>query len=166
MVKRALLFGGESLSKDNPFEFEKKRREDLKLISEIAGSSGYKVDKTLDVNVMNNLGKYHDSDSFLFYFTGHASNLIFGRYSLNSFFDSLKKIKGKKMVILDACTKEYVNEKIFPKDTRVIGAHDVYPSMSLAKLLYGAVIFRGKKLEEVDKKTFEEMKHNWVYVGN
>lgn len=165
MKKKALFVYGNPIPQDDKKKFDENCKKDIKLMSEIAEASGYNIEQKgiseFDLEMKN----YENSESFLFYFTGHANNYVFGDgfKSLNSLFYSIKKINGKKIVVLDACTGEFMNKLNLPKDTTLFGASKIYPALSLAKLLYEAVIYRRKNLEEINKSVFDEMKQNWVY---
>ncbi|MDD5012241.1 MAG: caspase family protein [Candidatus Nanoarchaeia archaeon] len=171
MKKKALLVYGNPNQKDNPQEFYKNCERDIKIMSEIAEADGYDICKIQDFDLEKKLQEYTNKDmnSFLFYFTGHACQALLGNltasFDLDPFFELIDKIKGEKIVILDSCTQKYIPSRKFSKNTKVFGGDEIDKESGLSKLFFDAVMCYNKKLEEIDKKTFDEMKHNWVYVG-
>lgn len=163
MGKKAIFCYGTPVENENKERFEKNCQTNLSIMSEIAEALGYEYEivpfKKLDFNF---------NEKSLVYFTGHGNNFLISDYqnNLDDFFEAVSKEKSKKVIILDACTREYIQTKDFPKHIKVIGGNEIYDSASLAKLLYDAILCRKKKLKDITKKTFEEMKYHWVKVKN
>ncbi len=170
MIKKAILVKGEPIIIDDLDEFNVNSKRNVSLMSEISIQEGYEVQyATLD-KMIKAIRRSIDAEKFIFYFTGHANKEHIGtlNYKTNSVLEAMKEIPGEKLIVLDSCSGDYRGGRDFealnvPENSRIITAKEIYDSKSLAKLLYDAVILRKIKLDEVDKKTFEEMKHNWVY---
>lgn len=177
MGKKALLVYGKPIKVDDKEKFKKNTLLNLNLISEIAKRENYEQEAVFIDDAYDKLKSYNPkSDSFLFYFTGHANKknlgdkkIFFGKkYKTNKILDLISRIEGKKLILLDACTGNYKGGENFeilniPSNSKIISAREIYDHISLAKILYDAIIFRGKKLENITEQTFEDMKHNWVY---
>ena len=112
------------------------------------------------------LNDYQNSDDFFFYFTGHANKTNLGNFStrLDDLFKSIGIIKGKKLIVLDACTLNFDSKHFNTKDMKVITSDKVYAGRSIALSLYDAVVARKIPLEDLTQETFDSMKHNWVRV--
>ncbi len=170
MKKKAILVKGEPIIIDNLDEFKANSQRNLGLMTEIAATEGYDIQYVSLDRMIKSIGTSIDSDEFLFYFTGHANKDNLGNfdYKTNDVLKEMELIKGNKIIILDSCSGKYEGSENFealnlPHNSTIIGAKEVYDNKSLAKLLYDAVILRKNKLEDVDKNTFDSMKHNWVY---
>lgn len=170
MEKKALLVYGKPNEQEMNNEklkgsFVNQSRKNISIMTEIALKEKYDIEIGLFDNAIKKIKSYQNLDNFLFYFTGHANGHFIGNSfnTLDNFFNSITKIDAEKLIILDACTEEYLNKNNFPKNTKVISAHEVYDNKSIAKLLYDEVILRKRKLDDIGKKSFDEMKHNWVY---
>jgi hypothetical protein len=172
MEKKAFLVYGKPKKTDNIIKFNRDTNRNLELIGAIADSQGYSFEQT-HLEEINNLftrNNSFDSD-FLFYFTGHADKDYLGDklFLTNDILLKINKFNGKKLIILDACAGDYEGGEdfealILPKNSKIIGAREIYDNKSLAKLLYDISIYRKIPLEEINKKTFDDIKHNWVYV--
>jgi len=167
MEKRALLVYGIPNKDEDSFNFKEGSKKNIELMTKVANNSGYKTDISHLYNFDLGLKDYHNVDQFLFYFTGHSNQSSLGHHknSLDNFLDSIAKIKGEKIVILDSCTEEFIPQKKLPRQTKIFGAHKSYDYRSLAKLFYELTEYYNKDLREIDKKSFDEIKQNWVYVG-
>ncbi len=170
MIKNAILVKGEPVIVDDVDEFKINSRRNLDIMTEIALAEGYNVQLSSLNKMIKNVRKASDSERFLFYFTGHANKDHIGtlEYETNSLLEAMDEIPGKKIIVLDACVGDYEGGQDFealnlPKNSTMIGAKTIVDSKSLAKILYDAVILRKNNLEDVNKNTFDEMKHNWVY---
>lgn len=170
MEKKAVLVKGGPIIIDNIEEFKVNTKRNLDLIAEIAVTEGYDLQYASLEKMIKTINESSDSDNFLFYFTGHANKDYMGTldYKTNDVLEAMKSIKGEKIIILDACIGNYEGGQDFealnlPRNSTIISAKEIYDNKSLAKLLYDAVILRKNKLKDVDKNTFDEMKHNWVY---
>ena len=170
MEKKAILIKGVPTILDNIEEFKQNSRKNVEIMSKIALSEGYNVQFAYLDNMIKVINKSVKSDEFLFYYTGHATkdNLGTLEYKTNDVLKAMNGISGKKLIILDACAGGYPGGQNFealnlPNNSVIISAKEVYDNKSLAKLLYDAVIFRKIPLNNVNKATFDEMKHNWVY---
>lgn len=171
MEKKALLVYGKPREIDDILEFHKNTKRNLLLIQEVANSNGYSVDKLSINQIFLFLTEKHDlNKDFLFYFTGHANKDYLGDKSwlTNDILSKINEFNGKKLIILDSCSGNYAGGENFealnlPKNSKIISAKEVYDNKSLAKLVYDAVVIRKKDLDGINKQTFEDMKHNWVY---
>jgi hypothetical protein len=168
MKKEALLVYGEPLAEEKAEKFKRFVGEGIDAMKRVALASGYKIQiiplSKLDVLDLNGL-----SDQFLFYYIGHANGEldILGNESearsLVRIISSIDQIvQGEKMIVLDSCTDDFVETYPHKKGTKLFGSFDVYFDRCLGISFYDAVIARKKKLEEIDKKTFQEMNHTWI----
>jgi hypothetical protein len=164
MTNNALIMYGSPRKKEDFTKFEKDKNRDIQLMSEIASASGYESKVISDSYFHKAISEHLVSDSFLFYFTGHANETFLGGYrlTLERTLKSIAGLKGKKIVILDACISDFIKQGKIPKDILLFGTEESSPSRSLAMSFYDAVIYRGKKLSNINEETFQEMKHNWI----
>ena len=170
MEKKAILVKGEPVLLDDLEEFKTSNKRNIDLMTEIALAEGYDTQYVSLENMIKTIERSSNSDKFLFYFTGHSNKENIGTfdYKTNDVLKAMNLIEGNKIIILDSCSGKYKGNESFealniPRNSTIIGAEEVYNSKSLAKLLYDAIIFRKNKLEDINKNTFDEMKHNWVY---
>lgn len=173
--KEALLIKGEPLIIDDVEKFIEDTKRDVKIVSEIAFENNYNVQpvslkNTNSQTLIKKITSLSDADDFLFYYTGHSNKKYISsfEYKTSEIMDAIGKISGRKIVVFDSCSGDYSPGEEFsglslPSKCKVIGAKEIYPSKSLSKLIHDAVISRGINLRDLDKKTFDDMKHNWVY---
>lgn len=167
MEKRAILTRGGPLPKDNKEHFNSSCDRDLRIMEQVAGAEGYSVEQTSLDEVMGSNGDGNYDADVLLYYTGHANGRAMERegFKIQEVLDVLRKFKGEKIFVIDGCAAEEGFEKYnFPERSKVISADFVYPGTSIAKLLYDEVIARGDSLSDLTQETFNERKHNWVYV--
>jgi hypothetical protein len=167
MGKKAIFCYGTPLEREDKKMFEQNCDRNLSIMSEIAKVKNY------EFNIIPFSKLYleiKEKEIDLIYFTGHGNNFCISNLSekLDSFFEILNKDGSKKIVILDACTKDYISKTTFPQNIKVLGAEKIYDSRSLAKILYDAVLCRNNELEDLTKQTFKDMTPNysWVNVKN
>jgi hypothetical protein len=138
---------------------------------EIANFQGYSVEQTPleSINDFLTIQNYTNKD-FLFYFTGHANRRYLGGRSFvtNDILKKISEFNGKNIIVLDCCAGDYKGGEGFealniPKNSRIIGAREVFDNKSLARILYDIVMLRKNNLDSINKGIFEEIKHNWIY---
>jgi hypothetical protein len=163
MEKKALIVYGKSGQKDNLRRFQRDTKINLELIEEIANSQGYSVNQT----PLNRINDFLIGEN---YFKGHANKRYLGHgfLSTNDILSKIGEFNGKSLIVLDCCAGDYKGGWNFealnlPKNSKIVGAREVCDDKSLAKILYDIIILRKNNLENLNKKMFEEVKHNWVY---
>jgi hypothetical protein len=171
MEKKALLVYGKRGKYDNLRSFQRNTYRNLELMGKIANSEGYSVEQTPleEINDFLTMTNYVNKD-FLFYFTGHANKKYLGgiTFVTNDILKKINEFNGKNIIVLDCCAGDYKGGESFdaldiPKNSKIIGAREVFDNKSLAKILYDIVVLRKNSLSSVDKKMFEDIKHNWIY---
>ena len=171
MRKTALLVYGKPRKKDSVFKFNMGLNKNIKLMGEVADLEGYSV-KELPLEGLNYfISKENCFDNdFLFYFTGHADKDHLGSklFFTNDLLSKMNDNSVKKFIVLDACAGSYEGGENFealdlPRNSRIIGAKEVYDNKSLAKLLHEKIKEGKLDIEQINKETFDQIKHNWVY---
>jgi hypothetical protein len=177
--KALLVYGNPNFGEDKD-QFREFIETNLRIMSDIAIANGYspQVIPLPDFDILYKDIKEHQEGDFLFYYTGHANGEILGHYHkgkdidqvrdcvLKKIANSIKKLPGKKTVILDSCTDNFVPQFNAPKNMKMIGSFEVPFDQGLALSLYDAVVVRKNNLDSLTQETFNEMKHNWVKVKN
>ncbi len=167
--KIAILVKGIN-QRESPEDFERECTKNFRIINEIARQEGYNIKLTSLERIIhdkNNCYCNKDAD-VLFYYTGHANSQYIGTFDfqIKDVLGFLKSFKGKKFVIIDGCAAEKGFESHdFPNNSLVISKEEVYPSQSIAKLLYDAVIAYNIPLNDLTKKTFEDMKQPDIFFA-
>jgi len=164
--KKAMFCYGIPIKDDDKETFKQNCKTNINIMSKIAKAKNYEF----EVIPFSELYNGDVSKLDLFYFTGHGNNFCISDCSntLDTLFDNLNKNKSQKIIILDACTGKYLQEKTFPENLKVIGGEKIYDSVSLAKLLYDAILCRDKEFRDLTEHTFKDMSINysWVKVEN
>lgn len=66
---------------------------------------------------------------------------------------------------MDACAGgDRIANLDLPKNSKIITASEVPLNQSIAMMLWDYVYAYKGNLEEINKKDFDNMKHNWIYV--
>ncbi|MCK9570469.1 hypothetical protein M0R72_16090 [Candidatus Pacearchaeota archaeon] len=167
MEKEALLTYGLPRDEEDK-NFSKFIETNLKIMKEIALHKGYnvRVEPVLSINPL--FEEYNKTKDFLFYYTGHATFFknveipFLEKFPLNLLVKSIEKLPAKKIILLDACSDNFIENYIPAENTSIAGAFNMPYNSTLAMSIYDAVNCRGKKLEDLSQETFNEMKHNWI----
>jgi hypothetical protein len=163
-MKKALLVYGNPNKEEDKCKFDEFINTNLRLISQIAKVSGY-TSKIIPISSLDiKFEDYQESEDFLFDYVGHSEGVFLGNFHLKKIVYSIEKLKGKKIILLDACTDNFIKRHNPPKNTLIAGCFNVSYYSPLSTSFYDAIIARGKKLDSITQETFNEMKHNWVQV--
>lgn len=163
-MKKALLVYGKPNSNEEGSHFEEFIENNLRIMSNIAIVSGYSP-KVIPLSELSaTFADCKKESDFLFYYTGHSEGVFLGNFYLEEIVDSIERLPGKKIIILDSCTDVFVERHNPLKNTTIAGCFDVCYNSPLSVSFYDAIIARGKKLDSITQKTFDEMKHDWVKV--
>lgn len=172
MLKKAILTYGNPQKNNNFFRFEKDTKRNLFLMKEIANALNYE-DEQMSLDKLPSFldGENNYSKDILFYFTGHADkDYLVGNsnHLTNNLLSKINMYSGEKFIVLDACAGCYKGGENFealniPENSKIITGKEVSDRSSLAMILYDLLIFRKIPFEKINKKTFDEIKQNWVY---
>ena len=157
---------GVPMVQEDKDQFDLDTFESYKIINEISKEINYSLKPVSLKEIVSHEVLYNREGNVLFYYTGHANGTYIGTkdFKISEVIDFLKSFKGDKYIIIDGCAVDEEFEKhSWPKNSKIISAKEIYPSKSIAKLLYDSIILRGNNLQNLSKETFKDMKHNWVY---
>jgi hypothetical protein len=157
------------ISTGEPNEFDDKRKyyealeRDTSIMERLAIEENYSIENLHPGEIMDYFENPFIED-LLFYYFGHSKNGVFEGEEIKPFLRKLDNVKGDKVIVFDSCMGMRNIKGIYlPKNTKLISANEIPLNKSLAKILWDWESFRGNNLRNLNKRSFNLMKHNWVY---
>lgn len=93
MEKKAYFMRGNPQKNDNQFNYNRGFDRDLNIMKDLAEKNGYSVEFIGDNSFVD---QSSDTDT-LFYYVGHANDVLLRAVQLNQLFLQLKEIVGRKL---------------------------------------------------------------------
>jgi hypothetical protein len=164
MEKVALFFEGKPNLGEDKSKYSKSLDRDFNIMENIFSKEGYRVIRESFDNFLGKIDCYSNLGDLAIYYSGHGRDSKFEGYKVQDVLNNLSKGENKKTVILDSCLEgEGYGDFNLPKNSKFISAKKVGQDSSIAKLLWDHIFARKGSLDNLSKKTFEDMKQNWVY---
>lgn len=163
MKKVALLLKGKPNKGEDRSKFYRNVDRDVEIMESLVQGEGYSVQFVEEDNLKEVLKNNYGVNETMIYYTGHGGENSFWEADMSSFLKNLSSIPGKKVIILDACSGENLEDVVLPKSSKLIGAKQLSMRGSIAMMLWDYVVVGGNKLGDITKASFDDMKHQNVY---
>ena len=166
-MKTAVTYLGVPNKGENEKRFYDVFRGNLKIMSDVFDSQGYKVVESNQENLIKDLKKYSSEEDFAFYYSGHGkSGQNVGPFKTSEILENISKRDNKKYLIFDSCSGNSFDlmDGNSPKNSNILYADEVPYNKTIAKFMWDLVIARKGSLEGITQNSFDSIKQNWIKV--